>query len=86
MVRYLAMKESGHPRKSVTHEPIMDFDVDTMVKWDVEIKPEVVWVGYDSHGCGLPEPPVEKFDLLVEKLKEAGLRVIKKRDRPTKIS
>jgi hypothetical protein len=47
--RFMELKELNHSRKFVTHEPIMSFDVDILLDWDKQIKPEIVWVGYANH-------------------------------------
>jgi hypothetical protein len=65
--RYKAMREMpGH--KMVSIEPIMDFELYTMVKWIREISPDFVSIGADSKGHHLPEPPPEKVDKLIEEL------------------
>jgi hypothetical protein len=58
-----------HPRKFVTVEPILDFggyfaDLLRMVK------PEFIYVGYDNHGCKLPEPELARTLALIEQLKK----------------
>jgi hypothetical protein len=73
-----------HPRKYVTIEPIMEFDLDAMVEWIKEINPEFVYVGYnnlDSKNFHLPEPPLEKTMKLIaelEKITEVRLKTIRK--------
>ena len=65
--RYKAMRElPGH--KMVSIEPIMDFDLYTMVKWIGEIAPDFVSIGADSKGHHLPEPSPEKVKVLIEEL------------------
>ena len=65
-----------HPRKMITIEPILDFDLDVMIKWMKKIKPVVVWMGYDSKkGCDLPEPKLKKFNSLKNALVKAGIKV-----------
>ncbi len=67
-LRYREMKELNH-RKEVTIEPIMYFDLTTMVKWIKEIDPVFVYVGYNSNEkIILPEPPIKKTLLLIEEL------------------
>jgi len=68
--RYFCMTTVKHPRKMVSIEPIMDFDMEVMVGWIKAIKPEFVYIGYDSRKTGLVEPPLEKTLLLGEKLRE----------------
>jgi len=64
------MLELQHPRKIVTVEPVLDFDVDIMEKWIREIRPEACYVGYDSKKNYLPEPELRKVKTLIKKLKE----------------
>lgn len=54
--------------KMVSIEPIIDFDLDDMVRWIKDIAPEFVSIGADSKGHKLPEPPAEKVQRLVEEL------------------
>lgn len=65
-------------KKFVTIEPILDFDVEILVGWMKEIKPEFVNIGADSKGCKLPEPPAEKVRELIAKLREAKITIRKK--------
>jgi protein gp37 len=65
--RYKAMRElPGH--KMVSIEPIMDFDLYTMIKWIGEIGPDFVSIGADSKGHNLPEPSPDKVNVLIEEL------------------
>ena len=59
-----------HPRKFVTIEPVLDFDLKTFVSWIRRIKPERVYLGYDSKNCRLPEPPLQKVLALESELKK----------------
>lgn len=71
-------------RKYVTIEPIMDFDHDVMVAWIKEIRPEFVYVGYnslDSKNHHLPEPTIAKTKMLIAAL-EAFTEVRLKSIRP----
>ena len=55
----------------VSIEPIMDFDLDVMLKWMQEIKPEFVSIGANSRPeIKLPEPSGDKVRALIEGLKE----------------
>lgn len=73
-----------HPRKYVTIEPIMEFDLDVMVEWVQEINPEFVYVGYnnlDSKNFHLPEPSLNETLRLIaelEKITEVRLKTIRK--------
>lgn len=58
-------------RKMVTIEPVMDFDLETLVHLIKDfIRPAWVNIGADSKRSGLPEPGKEKTLELIEALKE----------------
>ena len=63
--RFAEFLEVKHPRKMLTIEPIMDFDLDVMAHWIRQVNPETVWIGYDSKKTGLPEPPLSKTQEIV---------------------
>jgi len=65
-------------RKFITLEPILDFDVDILCNWIVDIKPEFINLGADSKGHNLLEPTVEKIMELVAKLHENGIELREK--------
>lgn len=67
-VRYEAFKDLPWPRKHVSIEPIMDFDLDVFVSWIREVSPMMVSVGYDNYRCGLPEPALDKALRLIAEL------------------
>lgn len=68
--RFKAMLKLAHPRKIVTIEPVLDFDVEIVAEWVREIRPEVCYIGYDSKKNYLPEPELRKVQVLMKKLKE----------------
>lgn len=74
--KFLAMV--GHPRKAISIEPAMDFDLSVMKDWVREIKPEFVEVGADNYGNHLPEPPQSKITGLLEVLRATVPRVVEK--------
>jgi hypothetical protein len=76
-IRYQQFKNLGYPRKVVTVEPVMDFDVDEFTSWIISIKPEYVWLGYSSHSkkVPLPKPSPEKLKAFVEILLANGIPV-----------
>ena len=76
--RYRDFVKVKHPLKMVTIEPVMDFDLNIMVKWIKKIKPCMVWLGYDSKRCHLPEPELEKVKKLYWELGIEGFVVILK--------
>jgi DNA repair photolyase len=74
--RMLTMLNLPRP-KMVSIEPIMDFDVDILIDWIKQIKPEFVSIGADSKGHHLPEPPADKIQSLIEALREVTTVKIK---------
>jgi protein gp37 len=61
-VRYRQFKALKYPRKVVTIEPMLDFDHKTFANWICSIRPEYVWLGFNSkpESVALPEPTPEK--------------------------
>jgi hypothetical protein len=76
-VRHKSFLELSHPRKAITAEPLLDFDVDGFYKIIVDAEPEFVWIGYNSkpHAVQLPEPSVEKTARLIKLLRASGVDV-----------
>lgn len=66
--RATALAELKWNRKFVSIEPIMEFDIDTMVKWIRSIRPAFISIGADSKRSNLPEPSPEKVRKLIEEL------------------
>ena len=75
--RYRQFLGLDYPRKVVTVEPVMDFEVDDFAEWLASIQPEYVWLGYNSRPrqVQLPEPSPEKFRQLVSALSAAGVQI-----------
>jgi len=75
--RFMTFRAIDWLRKIVTIEPIMDFDHDIFLKELVELKPEAVYIGYNSHPkeVKLPEPSWPKVRTLIEALEAAGIEV-----------
>jgi len=76
-VRYEQFKALNYPRKVVTVEPVLDFDLRTFVSWIRKIGPEYVWLGFNSKpkSVTLPEPSEDKVQRFAEKLLDAGIEV-----------
>lgn len=53
----------------VSIEPIMDFDLATLVDWVKAISPKFVSIGADSKGHKLPEPSPNEVKYLIEELR-----------------
>lgn len=67
-VRYNDFLAIKHPRKIVTIEPIMQFDLAAMVGMMKNITPERVYIGYDTRNCGLVEPRLAQTEALIKGL------------------
>ena len=78
-VRFADFYALDYPRKVLTIEPVLDFDYDRFLSWILDLHEQgsllYVWFGYDSKGCGLPEPSTEKAQRLVDALKGYGIEV-----------
>lgn len=78
MYRYMAMRALDYAKKFISIEPICDFDLDEMLSWMAEIKPEIIEVGADNYHNGLPEPPWDKVEKLLGSLKANFPTVVEK--------
>lgn len=67
--RYNIFKSIDHARKSITIEPIIEFDFYPLVMMITNIAPERVYIGYDSRNTGLTEPSLKKTLRLIECLR-----------------
>ncbi len=76
--RYIVMANLKHPRKFISIEPVMDFDLIPMSKWLKDIMPSIVEIGADNYNKGLPAPPWWKVDHLIIELEELGITVNRK--------
>jgi len=68
--RYAAIRYLKHKHKFISIEPILDFDLEVLVRWLVQIQPEIVEIGADNHHCSLPEPPWQKVEALLAALEK----------------
>jgi len=68
--RYMIFRDLDWPKKHVSIEPVMDFQLKELCRWIEEINPEIVSAGYDNYNCGLTEPEPEKFYSLVDYLED----------------
>jgi hypothetical protein len=76
-VHYQQFKALGYPRKVVTIEPVLDFDLTTFATWSRSIRPEYIWLGFNSkpESVTLPEPTEHKAQKLVNRPKDSGIEV-----------
>jgi len=84
-LRYKQLRDIDHLMKMVTVEPVMDFDLEILLPWIIEINPRLVWLGYDSKKCGLTEPSLEKFKEFQWELAAKGFAIILKKSVPNPI-
>ena len=79
-IRFDDFKSLDYPKKIITVEPIMPFDLDRFVTWISSIAPLAVFIGYNSHPreVPLPEPSMEETLDLIVALKNKGIRVLTK--------
>lgn len=68
--RYEAMRSLRWPNKICVIEPIIDFDLEILLKMIKDIEPKTVAIGYDNWCCGLPEPELSKTMNLIEELEK----------------
>jgi len=76
--RYRSMVWQEHPHKFISIEPIMDFDLEVLLRWMRSIRPEIIEVGADNYHNHLPEPPALKLRILLDHLKHICQNVIEK--------
>ena len=67
--RIKPMIELTHAYKMLSLEPILDFSISFPVSLRL-IEPKFVYIGYDNYGYKLPEPPLNKADMLVSELRK----------------
>jgi len=76
--RYEGMLLFKDIKKFVTIEPILDFDVDILLAWLIDINPAFINIGADSKKCNLPEPSNQKIIELIKQLQENNIPIRKK--------
>ena len=73
-VRHKDFLKISYPRKAITAEPLLDFDVEEFYEMIVKAEPEFVWIGYNSKAVRLPEPSLEKTAKLIGLLRRGRSR------------
>lgn len=77
--RFVDFYEVDYPRKVITVEPVLDFDLYPFLRWFLELRNqgslEYVWFGFDSKNCGLPEPSTGKAQYFINELRALGIEV-----------
>jgi len=76
-IRHKTFKEINYPRKVITIEPILDFDVHPLFRMITDTEPEYVWIGYNSKPnlIKLPEPSLDRTMHLIDLLELSGIEV-----------
>jgi len=74
-----------HPRKMISIEPIMWFNLDLFIEAILSIMPAFVAVGYDNYNNNLLEPSLTKTKNLIEVLEAKGIKVYRKTLREAKV-
>lgn len=75
--RYEQFSLLDHPRKVITAEPLMDFDLWKYATWITDLNPEYIWLGYNSrpNQVKIPEPPKLKLMGLIDWLQSDGIEI-----------
>ena len=75
--RWSIFKGLDYPRKVVTVEPLLEFDLQTFAGMLIDIAPESVWIGFNSRPkqIKLPEPDEGKVVKLIDALLMNGIPV-----------
>ena len=78
--RYEQFKKLDYDRKVVSIEPMMDFDTEIFFSWMQAIKPEHIWLGFNTHPnkVQIPEPSESKVLEFMRMLKAEGIRIREK--------
>jgi uncharacterized Zn finger protein (UPF0148 family) len=77
--RYRQFLALNYPRKIVTVEPVMDFDPEILAEWITTIKPELVYLGFNSRmKPKLPEPSLEKLVKFTSLVSSRGIPIVGK--------
>jgi hypothetical protein len=78
--RYRDFLDLRWPKKMVTVEPVLDFDLPTFADWIESIRTAAVFIGFNSHpkAVPLPEPNKKKTWALIHALESKGITVLKK--------
>lgn len=64
-----------HPRKVITVEPVLQFDFNRFYGWFRDIRPERVYIGFDSKANKLPEPKLKKVENFIIELERLGIKI-----------
>jgi hypothetical protein len=66
-------------RKALVMEPILDFDLNVILEWAKKLKPETIFIGFESkRKCILSEPSLLEVSNLHKELQGLGLKTYDK--------
>jgi hypothetical protein len=77
-LRALHLELINHPRKFISIEPVMAFDLPQLVGWVERIEPDIIEIGADNYHNNLPEPSPEDLLNLLTYLHDICPRVVEK--------
>jgi hypothetical protein len=67
------------PRKALVMEPVLNFDVEVIEDWAKRLKPEAIFIGFESkRKCNLIEPSSSKVVALHKRLQGLGFKTYDK--------
>ncbi len=75
--RYQQLINLNYPRKVLTIEPVLDFDLEIFSRWILDLNPEYIWIGYNSRPkqVNLPEPGKDKLLELINIIHSNGIKI-----------
>ncbi|MBM4305109.1 MAG: hypothetical protein FJ123_00080 [Deltaproteobacteria bacterium] len=78
--RFQDFLQLAWPRKAMVMEPILKFDLDIIKQWAMQLKPEVIFIGLESHRkCkDLVEPSPSEVEELHRDLRALGFKTYDK--------
>lgn len=79
LIRLKDLVKIPWPRKFVSIEPIMDFDLEIFISWLHWLKPAIIEVGADNYHNHLQEPSGSKVASLLEHLRDICSTVVEKK-------
>ncbi|MDP2158106.1 MAG: DUF5131 family protein [Nitrospirota bacterium] len=78
LLRMRGLARVAHPKRFVSIEPIMDFDLEILISWIHFLNPAIVEVGADNYRNHLVEPSGAKIEELLESLRDFVPTVVEK--------
>ena len=77
--RYKEFLQLAWPRKAMVMEPILRFDLNVILQWATQLKPEAIFIGIESHRkCSLEEPSPSEVQELHKELQNLGFKTYDK--------